>query len=81
MSRFKVFPITENLYRQLREFENGGICLACGEIHHDGCEPDAENYGPCENCGEMDVFGIEQALLLGRITFKEDIANEETEDG
>jgi len=50
--------------------ENEGICLACGE-YRGGCEPDAENY-PCECCGENEVFGLEQALLMGRITLLED---------
>lgn len=67
----QVYTITENLYIQLREEENGGICLDCGHIHHSGCEPDAENY-PCKECGMNSVFGIEQALLMGHITFGDD---------
>ena len=42
---------------------NDGICLNCHETQS-GCEPDAENY-ECENCGERDVFGAEQILIIG----------------
>jgi hypothetical protein len=31
-----------------------------------GVEPDAEEY-ECENCGEPQVMGAEQALLLGEL--------------
>lgn len=40
-----------------------GLCLACG-AERDCVEPDAENY-PCEACGEEQVFGAEQIVLLG----------------
>jgi hypothetical protein len=50
--------------------ENNGVCLACGEIQFGGCEPDARNY-LCESCGEHKVFGIEEALMMGRITIDE----------
>lgn len=33
-------------------------------------EPDAENY-KCESCGEKEVFGIEQALLCGKLDLSE----------
>ena len=42
-----------------------GICLACEELQ-DECEPDAENY-TCESCGADQVYGIEQALLIGEL--------------
>lgn len=66
----KVFTITEEEYHRLRDEENGGICLACGAIHDSGVEPDAENY-KCEQCGQHEVAGIEQALILGRIDIAE----------
>ena len=43
-----------------------GICLACGEIHYGGVEPDARRY-PCERCGTESVYGLEEALLMGRV--------------
>lgn len=43
--------------------ENPGFCLACGEPA-DGCEPDARNY-KCEACGEREVFGAEEVLMMG----------------
>ena len=50
--------------------ESLGICLQCGAIQS-GVEPDAENYR-CEECGAFAVAGLEQALLMGRITIKEE---------
>lgn len=42
--------------------DNPGFCLACG-YEQDGCEPDARNY-ECEECGERQVFGAEEVLLM-----------------
>jgi len=42
---------------------NPGFCLACG-AERDGCEPDAREY-PCDECGENEVFGAEECLLMG----------------
>ena len=42
-----------------------GVCLACGMDAY-GVEPDARNY-KCEDCGKCEVFGIEEAALMGRI--------------
>jgi hypothetical protein len=50
--------------------EMEGICLACGE-RQGPVEPDAMNY-PCESCGERKVWGIEQAVLAGRVTVDEE---------
>lgn len=44
---------------------NDGYCVNCQDITNiGGVEGDAENY-PCEMCGQNEVYGIEQALLLG----------------
>lgn len=43
--------------------DNPGFCLACGE-EQDGCEPDARQY-ECETCGEHQVYGAEEVLLMG----------------
>ena len=47
-----------------------GYCTQCDNITSDsGVEPDAENY-KCPVCGAMAVMGIEQALLVGKITIE-----------
>jgi hypothetical protein len=62
----KVFRITEAEYRRLRDEDSGGICLACGNIIDSDIEPDAEGY-KCDACGKNELYGIELALLMGRI--------------
>lgn len=42
---------------------NAGFCRACGH-EQDGCEPDARNY-ECECCGEHEIFGASELLLMG----------------
>ena len=44
-----------------------GICLICGEIRYGGVEPDARGY-PCEFCGTDTVYGLQEALLMDRIS-------------
>ena len=44
-----------------------GICLSCGEVQYGDVEPDARDY-PCEGCGADEVHGLEEALLMGRVT-------------
>ena len=43
--------------------EDDGFCLACGADAMQ-VEPDAERY-PCEICGENEVYGAEQLMLMG----------------
>lgn len=43
-----------------------GFCRSCGKFTATGVEPDAEHY-ECPVCGEREVFGAEQAVLLGLI--------------
>ena len=60
----KVFTFTtEEIHHMMNEYQ--GLCLACGEIR-DCCEPDAREY-KCEACEEHQVYGIEEAFLMGRI--------------
>lgn len=54
--------VTETVQRSTFGLENAGICLACGE-EAEGCEPDARNYR-CETCGQLQVFGAEEVLLM-----------------
>lgn len=42
--------------------ENPGFCIVCG-FEAEGCEPDAMKY-KCESCGEKQVYGAEQLLLI-----------------
>ena len=50
------------------DFEDyNGICLTCGEIQYGGVEPDSRGY-PCEACGENTVYGLQEALLLDRVS-------------
>jgi len=50
------------------EFEDyNGICLICGEIRYGGVEPDARGY-PCESCATSTVVGLQEALLMGRVS-------------
>lgn len=55
------FQLTENGY---------GICLACHETT-DGCEPDARKR-ECPSCGKREVYGIEEALIMGKVDVIED---------
>ncbi len=47
-----------------------GICLACEEWTLGGVESDAQGYG-CQSCGELEVFGTEEALLMGELEIEE----------
>lgn len=62
--------ITEDEYHQ-RNRDYDGYCLSCSEFVEGGCEPDMRK-GPCEVCGENKVYGIEELLMMGRITIKEE---------
>ena len=43
--------------------ENLGFCIACGGEHF-SCEPDARNF-ECDECGEHQVFGAPELVLMG----------------
>jgi hypothetical protein len=46
-----------------------GFCLGeCKSITRGQCEPDAEAY-KCPECGGNTVYGIEQLLMLGLVSF------------
>lgn len=65
MSKPKPIQMTIEEYEAHRE-EYNGVCLSCHAIHFGDCEPDARRY-ECEECGETDVYGIEEAVLMGEI--------------
>ena len=56
-------PSLEQVMTAVEADDNIGICRKCGYEHY-GVEPDAENY-ECEDCGEKEVFGAEQLLIMG----------------
>lgn len=64
--RFKdgSFEFTESEYEEMEEGSQG-ICRHCGDVR-DFCEPDACNY-ICDNCGETEVFGVPELLIMGLI--------------
>ena len=41
---------------------NEGLCMACGEVA-ECVEPDAVKR-ECESCGEKEVYGAEEAILM-----------------
>ena len=60
----KCFKLTEDEYREMCD-DYLGYCISCGA---EGCElePDARNY-VCEQCGESQVFGTEELMMMGQI--------------
>jgi hypothetical protein len=59
------WTITLEQYEEAQAEGNQGFCLACGE-QQDGCEPDARGYD-CECCGEPQVFGADEMLMMGLV--------------
>lgn len=57
--------VLDAVERQMFGLDNPGFCLVCGE-ENDGCEPDAERYR-CEFCGEFQVYGAQQILIMGLV--------------
>jgi hypothetical protein len=63
--------LTASAYTDARE-DYAGYCATCDDITSDsGVEPDAEGY-KCQTCEGMTVMGIEQALLVGKVTIDGD---------
>ena len=54
--------VEEAVMRHMTSLDNPGFCIACGE-EADGCEPDARKY-ECEFCGEHEVYGAEEILMM-----------------
>lgn len=60
------FQMTEDEYSSLSE-DYTGLCVFCGE-EHSGKEPDARK-DECESCGKMGVYGMEELITMGLISF------------
>jgi predicted RNA-binding Zn-ribbon protein involved in translation (DUF1610 family) len=52
----------EQLIELAQADNNEGLCMACGEIA-ECVEPDARKY-KCESCGEKEVYGAQEAILM-----------------
>lgn len=57
--------VKPNVDELMQAIEDGGLgfCLSCG-AEASCVEPDARNY-KCEECGEYQVFGAEELLMMG----------------
>jgi hypothetical protein len=67
--KVRQFMLNESEYAVLTDAYSG-ICLACGVATIGGIEPDARGY-PCRNCGARKVYGCEELLIMGVVSFKD----------
>jgi len=63
------FTMSEETFSELCE-DQIGLCIACGEEYSSCLEPDASNV-ECESCEKDTVFGVEELLISGGISFDE----------
>lgn len=63
----KTVTITEDRFIEATEGYEGW-CIVCQDFTTDSCEPDA-CCRKCDNCGQETVYGAEEALMQGNITF------------
>ena len=47
-----------------------GYCVACGEERTEFTEPDTEKQ-KCEACGQHQVYGLDNLLIMGLIDITE----------
>jgi hypothetical protein len=62
---FFKFEMTQS---EFSDNDNAGLCIFCGE-QADGVEPDARKY-TCESCEKRGVYGFEELLMMGFISFR-----------
>lgn len=67
-TEFFKFLMTETEFHGL-DNDNEGLCIFCGDSAF-GVEPDARQY-VCEGCEKKGVYGAQELLLMGLITFVE----------
>ena len=70
------FQMTEDEYSSLSE-DYTGLCIFCGE-EHSGKEPDASK-DECEACNKRGVYGMEELIIMGLISFSDN--DSDYEDG
>ena len=61
--------ISERAYHQALN-DDSGWCVKCLDFTTDMCEPDAREY-ECASCGELTVYGAEEALVMELFDFSE----------
>ncbi len=66
----KITRLSMLTLEQLRE-QSMGYCAACGKWTTGCVEPDARRY-PCDKCGERQVYGADEAGLMGLLEITED---------
>lgn len=47
--------------------ELSGVCVNCGETHIPQIDPDGRDIH-CDVCGELAVYGAEEALIMGYVS-------------
>lgn len=65
-TNFYCFEMTETEFVGC-DNDNEGLCVFCGEPAY-GVEPDARKY-TCEGCEKPGVYGMQELLLMGLVTF------------
>lgn len=60
------YPSSFDVMLAVGEDDMTGWCLACGAQFQSGIEPDGRNF-ECEECGEKEVFGAEEILIMGAV--------------
>lgn len=71
MESFKLKNGMRNFRACSEEISEGnlGACIVCG-AEAEGVEPDARAY-KCEECGALAVYGLEELLVMGRVSIAE----------
>jgi hypothetical protein len=65
-----IIKLTDEDYWRLSN-RGAGLCRSCGDLDDSGCvEPDARHYR-CEACDEREVFGLEEAMVMGLVEVTE----------
>ena len=69
MKNYACVSMPEDMFADAVD-SNQGWCPDCAEFTIDFAEPDAEGY-KCEECGNRNAVGAENALIMGLISFEE----------
>ncbi len=66
MKTIEPIGMSEDQFFEMNE-SCGGLCIECRDVAFQ-VEPDARYYR-CDGCGAYAVFGVEELLIRGVITF------------